>query len=198
MKLFYSDASPYARCVRVLLHYYGVPDVTEVIIDPFANNADFLRCNPLAKVPCLSLNDGSSLYDSEVIMKFIDAKYGDSQLFGGQYNDWANQCHFSLLKGMLDSAVALRQEQLREQEGLRSDFWASRFELALLRGLQQVELLGLAHYQELTAQKVMLVCLLDYLDFRHPQLLWRKVVPSLSVWHVDIAKLTIFKTTQPQ
>ncbi|MCL1138703.1 glutathione S-transferase family protein [Shewanella pneumatophori] len=198
MKLFYSDASPYARCVRVLLRYYGVNDVAEVIVDPFVNDAEFLRCNPLAKVPCLSLNDGSSLYDSEVIMKFIDAKYGDSKLFAGQYNDWANQCHFSLLKGMLDSAVSLRQEQLREQDGLRSDFWAARFEQALLRGLKQVEQLGLSHFQELTAQQVMLVCLLDYLDFRHPQLSWRKVVPALSLWHGNIAQTELFLSTLPK
>lgn len=198
MKLFYSDASPYARCVRVLLRYYKVTGIAEVSIDPFTNDAEFLRCNPLAKVPCLSLNDGSSLYDSEVIMKFIDAKYGDSKLFGGQYNDWANQCHFSLLKGMLDSAVALRQEQLRDQQGLRSDFWASRFEQALLRGLKQVEQLGLVHYQELTAQQVMLVCLLDYLNFRHPQLLWPNVVPALALWHSDMRLQRVYESTQPK
>ncbi|MEZ9594856.1 glutathione S-transferase family protein [Shewanella sp. 10N.261.52.F9] len=197
MKLFYSDASPYARCVRIFIQYYKVTEIDEVVVDPFANEEVFLRSNPLGKVPCLSLNDGSSLYDSEVIMRFVDAKYGDAELFGEQYDDWTNQCHFSLLKGMLDSAVALRQEQLRAEEGLRSDFWTARFEQALLRGLKQVEQLGLVNYQKLTAQQVILVCLLDYLDFRHPQLLWRNLVPALEIWHKKIAIKPIFTMTSP-
>lgn len=198
MKLFYSDASPYARCVRIFIQYYKVSGIEEVIVDPFANEEEFLRSNPLGKVPCLSLNDGSSLYDSEVIMRFIDDKYGDAALFvGGQYDNWTNQCHFSLLKGMLDSAVALRQEQVRDNEGLRSDFWTARFEQALLRGLKQVEQLGLVHYQQLTAQQVLLVCLLDYLDFRHPQLAWRNLVPALDLWHEQVSMQLLFSQSRP-
>ncbi|MGS0680942.1 glutathione S-transferase N-terminal domain-containing protein [Shewanella sp. 125m-7] len=197
MKLFYSDASPYARCVRVCIQYYQITEIEEVIVNPFENHDELLKCNPLAKVPCLALNDGSSLYDSEIIMKYIDAECGTNALFGGQHDNWAEQCHFSLLKGILDSAVSLRVEQLREAEGLRSNFWTGRYEQALLRGLKQVVVLGITHYEKLTAQQVMLVCILDYLDFRHPQLSWRDLAPTLGQWLASAGDAPAFLASRP-
>ncbi|MFT5788831.1 MAG: glutathione S-transferase [Shewanella sp.] len=197
MKLYYSDASPYARCVRVVICYHNIKGVEEIIANPFDNSAELLRVNPLAKIPCLQLNDGSALFDSEVIMRYLDTEFGRSSLFGAMANNWPQQCHFSLLKGILDSAVSLRQEQLREEEGLRSAFWTSRFEQALLRGLKEVETIGVTRSSELTVLQIMLVCLLEYIDFRHPDLAWRKVTSALSLWLKQAQQADVFVATRP-
>ncbi len=115
MQLYYSTASPYARVVRVIARELGLA-LDEKLVNPFDNSDELLSVNPLGKVPCLLLDDGAALFDSEVIARFLDDKFGQNCFFGPPGN-WAYECQFSLLKGALDSAVGLRQEQMREEEG---------------------------------------------------------------------------------
>lgn len=197
MKLFYSDASPYARCVRVVIRHLKIDGIDEIKTNPLANGEDLLEANPLGKIPCLQLNDGSSLYDSEVILRYLDTELGGGRLFGVRESNWVSESHFSLIKGMLDSAVALRQEQMREEEGKRSSFWTARFEQALLRGLQRIEQGGLMTTPQLSIHQICLACLLDYLDFRHADLKWRKVAPAVASWLADFEDLPALKMTQP-
>lgn len=197
MKLFYSDASPYARCVRVVIRHLKIEGIEEVNTNPLANGEDLLEANPLGKIPCLQLNDGSSLYDSEVILRYLDTELGGGRLFGVRESNWLSESHFSLIKGMLDSAVALRQEQMREEEGKRSSFWTARFEQALLRGLQRIEQGGLMTTPQLSMQQICLACLLEYLDFRHADLKWRRVAPAVGSWLADFKEFPALKMTQP-
>jgi glutathione S-transferase len=196
MKLYYSDASPYARIVRVIVRHLDLTQVAEIVANPLENGAELLDANPLAKIPCLVLKDGSALFDSEVIARYLDAEWGDGALFGRASN-WPRQCQYSLIKGMLDSAVALRQEQMREQEGLRSAFWTERFEQAILRGLMLVEQQGLLAEEAFSAQQIALVCLLEYLDFRHPALAWRNVAAATAKGLQRFESLPVFTHTRP-
>lgn len=198
MKLLYSVASPYARCVRTLTRILAIEGIDEHIVDPFANEAQLLEVNPLGKIPCLLTRDGMPLFDSEVIMRFLDSEYGQQQIFGQYGGDWPLQCQYALIKGLLDSSVSLRQEQLREQEGVRSAFWTARYEQALLRGLLQVEHQNVIAASQLQAPQIALVCLLEYLDFRHPDLAWRNVAPACALWFSDIRHLPAFSATRPR
>ncbi|BAJ00748.1 glutathione S-transferase [Shewanella violacea] len=198
MKLFYSDASPYSRCVRLVIRHLGITGIDEVITNPLDNGEDLLEVNPLGKVPCLQLNDGSSLFDSEVILRYLDCEFGEGQLFGIREHNWIGESHFSLIKGLLDSADALRQEQMRQEEGKRSPFWTGRFEQALLRGLQHIEQTGLAMSRDLSIQQICLACLLEYIDFRHGELEWRKVAPALALWLSEFDRLPAMQATRPK
>ncbi len=197
MKLFYSDASPYARCVRAVIRYLSITTIIEIQTNPLENSELLLDANPLAKIPCLLLNDGSSLFDSEVILRFVDHEFGGNRFFDKTDISWKKETQFSLIKGMLDSAVALRQEQMREQEGNRSPFWCARFEQAILRGLSSVEHSGITTESSVTIQQIMLACLLEYLDFRHADMEWRKVTPAISIWLDDFEDLPVLKSTRP-
>lgn len=198
MKLLCSLASPYARCVRSLIHYLGIKDIEEVLVNPMENTAELLDANPLGQIPCLITNDGVSLFDSEVIMRYLDAEFGGQQMFGAQTNNWLMQCQFSMIKGLLDSAVKLRQEQMREEEGARSALWSARFEQAILRGLMQMEHQSVITQTQLQAPQLALVCLLDYIDFRHHELDWRKVAPATALWFSDMRNLPAFIATEPK
>ncbi len=198
MKLFYSDASPYARCVRVVIRHFDIDGIDEIITNPLENGEALIEANPLGKIPCLQLSDGSSLFDSEVILRYLDSEFGEGKLFGNREHNWISESHFSLIKGLLDSAVALRQEQMREEEGKRSLFWTARFEQALLRGLQHIEQSGLMINSQLTILQVMLACLLEYLDFRHVDLDWRKVAPAIAVWISDFEAFPPLNETRPK
>ncbi|NMH65448.1 glutathione S-transferase [Shewanella salipaludis] len=197
MQLFYSLASPYARFVRTLIHALGIENIVPVLVNPFDNSPALLAANPLAQIPCLLLDDGTSLFDSEVIARYLDAEYGQQRLFGPATGDWAQQCQFSLIKGILDSAVGLRQEQMREEEGVRSPFWTGRYEQAIMRGVMQLELLGIEAETRLSARQLLLVCLFEYLDFRHPQLPWRTQAPSLAAWLARVQTQAMFTQTRP-
>ncbi|MGL4640614.1 MAG: glutathione S-transferase [Shewanella sp.] len=198
MKLLCSQASPYARCVRSVIRYLGIQDIEEVMVNPFENSPLLLEVNPLGQIPCLITDDGAVLFDSEVIMRYLDANRGTQQLFGSASGDWALQCQFSMVKGLIDSAVKLRQEQMRADEGLRSAFWTQRFEQALLRGLQQIEQQGLMTQPIIQAPQLALVCLLDYVDFRHASLDWRRVAPATASWFTQMRELPAFAATRPQ
>lgn len=197
MKLLCSQASPYARCVRTLIRYLNIQDIEEVTVNPFENTAELLDANPLGQIPCLITNDGIPLYDSEVIMRYLDAELGEQHMFGVPNSHWVLQCQFSMIKGLIDSAVKLRQEQMREDEGLRSVFWTSRFEQTLLRGLMQMEHQSVITQATVQAPQLALICLLDYMDFRHSELDWRKVAPATALWFSDMRELPAFVETRP-
>ncbi|MBV7314651.1 glutathione S-transferase N-terminal domain-containing protein [Shewanella sp. NIFS-20-20] len=195
--LLYSQASPYARMIRVMAGVLNITDMQLELVNPFDNSQRLLEANPLGKVPCLLLSDGSALFDSEVIARFIDHSANHASLFAAPGAEWQRQCQYALVIGMLDAAVALRQEQMRAAEGLASDFWRGRYEQSLLRSLRQIEHSGIIAACELNAERIALVCLLDYLDFRHRNLDWHKVVPAVAKWHQALSPLPVFADTRP-
>ncbi|GIU07961.1 glutathione S-transferase [Shewanella glacialipiscicola] len=197
MRLLSSKASPYARCVRVLIQHLGINNIEELLVNPFDNTAELLDANPLGQIPCLITNDGMALFDSEVIMRYLDTELGDRQMFGASSGNWLLECQYSLVKGLIDSAVKLRQEQMRQEEGVRSAFWTSRFEQALLRGLMQIELQTVITQTTIQAPQLALICLLDYVDFRHSGLDWRKVAPATALWFGEMRDLPAFIQTRP-
>ncbi|MGI1944103.1 glutathione S-transferase [Shewanella glacialipiscicola] len=197
MRLLSSKASPYARCVRVLIQHLGINNIEELLVNPFDNTAELLDANPLGQIPCLITNDGMALFDSEVIMRYLDTELGDRQMFGASSGNWLLECQYSLVKGLIDSAVKLRQEQMRQEEGVRSAFWTSRFEQALLRGLMQIELQTVITQTTIQAPQLALICLLDYVDFRHFGLDWRKVAPATALWFGEMRDLPAFIQTRP-
>ncbi|MGI2096517.1 glutathione S-transferase [Shewanella glacialipiscicola] len=197
MRLLSSKASPYARCVRVLIQHLGINNIEELLVNPFDNTAELLDANPLGQIPCLITNDGMALFDSEVIMRYLDTELGDRQMFGASSGNWLLECQYSLVKGLIDSAVKLRQEQMRQEEGVSSAFWTSRFEQALLRGLMQIELQTVITQTTIQAPQLALICLLDYVDFRHSGLDWRKVAPATALWFGEMRDLPAFIQTRP-
>ncbi|MCR5873933.1 glutathione S-transferase N-terminal domain-containing protein [Phenylobacterium sp. J426] len=75
MKLYSSSASPYARKVAVCAHEAGLADRIEIVsvtVSPVGSNAEVSGANPLTKVPTLVLDDGAGLFDSRVIVEYLD------------------------------------------------------------------------------------------------------------------------------
>ena len=180
MELFYTKASPYANCVRILCSELGKEkDFRWIQTHPFENNPEFIAASPLGKVPCLVV-DGESIFDSEVICDYIDQRFADGQMHAEIKENWALGTSFSLIAGLMDIAVARRLEALRMEEGKGSTFWWERQTSALERGLlslqDKLELFPL----DFSQLHINLACMLGYLDFRHPQLDWRSDAPELS------------------
>ncbi len=182
MKLYYTDSSPYAACVKAVINEHNCHHQVEMMINhPFDNQQSFIEANPLAKVPCL-IDQGEVILDSEVICDYLDANISGGMLFEPIYADWRLKTLYSLCSGLIDTCVGLRQEDMREQEGTRSPFWVDRHQTAIERTLSHVEeKLGLLP-QQMTILHITLYCALAYLDFRHPTVNWRLNHSPLKTW----------------
>ncbi|TAH42372.1 MAG: glutathione S-transferase [Gammaproteobacteria bacterium] len=185
MKLYYTHASPFARSARIVLREHGLEaKVSEVISHPFDNAEDFIRANPLGKVPCLVLDSGQAIMDSEVICSFLDRELGDGRLSRALEADWGVRTFYSVCSGLLDSLVLLRLEKVREKEGLRSEFWWQRYQAAIVRTLDYLEAHAGALPSALSLAGINLACALGYIELRHAEVDWRQGRSTIAQ-HID-------------
>lgn len=184
MKLYYSPNSPYSRKVRVLCRELGLTEVKEIQVDTKDNDPGFIAANPLGKVPALTTPEGEVLFDSQVICEYIDQNYNEGRW---QQQTWPDKVALAAVQGMMDLSVTMIIEKRRPEEKL-FDYWLERYQVAIPRSLQW---LSTHHGPSFTESpdllSISLGCLLEYLDFRHPEVSWRSQVPEFGEWH-DIFK----------
>lgn len=182
MKLLGSLTSPYVRKVRVVMAEKKL-DFQLVLEDVWGSEA-ILASNPLGKVPCLVLDSGQAIMDSEVICSFLDRELGDGRLSRALEADWGVRTFYSVCSGLLDSLVLLRLEKVREKEGLRSEFWWQRYQAAIVRTLDYLEAHAGALPSALSLAGINLACALGYIELRHAEVDWRQGRSTI-VQHVD-------------
>jgi glutathione S-transferase len=198
MKLFYTQSSPYAACVRAIIIELGSEEQVELCeTQPFDNQLEFLQANPLGKVPCL-IDQGEVILDSEVICDYLDANISGGLLFEPVYGDWRLKSFYAICSGLMDVSVGLRQEDMRESEGCRSEFWSGRYKEAITRTLKQVEQRLALLPDRFTIIHITLYCALAYLDFRHSELNWRKHSPELAEWFAQTGSRGCLEQTRYQ
>ena len=115
MKLLYSPSSPFDRKVAVVPHERGLTGRIELITattSPVQPNADVARDNPLAKIPSLTLDDGSTLYDSGVIAEYLDQLAGAELFPPSGPQRWTALRQQALADGLLDAAILIRYERV--------------------------------------------------------------------------------------
>src|SRR5690606_26376953 len=126
-------------------------------------------------------DDGTVLVDSPVICEYLDSLAPRPALVpaGGDAR-WDTLRRQAVADGILDLAVALRQESLRP-ESQRSPQWQARWRAGILRSVGR--LAGeRREWPALDLGTIAVACALSYLDFRHPGLAWREVAPGLGEW----------------
>lgn len=193
MKLFYTLSSPYAACVRATISELKADHLFELVeTAPFDNNSEFLAANPLGKVPCL-VDEGEAILDSEVICDYIDANMSGGQLFEQVYASWPLKTFYSICSGLIDLSVNRRIEKLREQQGIRSDFWWERYQSALERTLTEIERRLPSLPEEFCVIHISLFCALSYLDFRHSDFDWQAQFDNLAKFYAEYAERPCFE-----
>lgn len=198
MKLFYSHASPYARCCRVLrLEKQLAEQVEEVLVDPLQNPAELIISNPLGKIPCLLLDDGDTLYDSTVINDYFNSLGSGPDLTAPHKTSWQVRKWQALSQGMLDVAVALRIEKTKP-EPQQSGFWMDRQKAALKRGLATLQADLAQMPTELSLLALHQACMLAYLTFRHSELNWQQDYERLAHWYHGMKQRPSLIATEPK
>src|SRR6476619_976763 len=134
MKLLSSPASPYTRKVRIVLAEKKIECELETVdVNPAENPVN--SHNPLGKIPTLLLDDGSALYDSRVIVEFLDGKSPISRLIPEELRDRiAVRRWEALADGVLDAGLLVRYESLRPKNE-QSNAWTGKQLARMKRGM---------------------------------------------------------------
>jgi glutathione S-transferase len=201
MKLLASPASPYTRKVRIVLAEKKIECDTEVVdVQPVENPVN--AHNPLGKIPALVLDDGTALYDSRVIVEFLDGKSPFSRLIPDDLRDRVAVRRWeALADGVLDAGLLVRYESLREAHE-QSRSWTDKQLARMKRGLAQMTSdLGerpWCHGERYSLADIAVGCCLGWLNFRKPGGIdWHAEYPALARHYEKLMARPPFADTVP-
>lgn len=183
MKLLGSHTSPYARKVRVVMSEKKLEYLFE-LEDVWAPGTQIQQFNPLGKVPCLVMEDGAAMFDSRVIVEYLDTLTPVGKLIPGSGRERAEvKVWEALADGLCDAAIAIRLELTQREPAQRSQALIDRQMKKVHAALRSMsEGLGDRTWCCGTAfslADVAVGCALDYLRFRFAEIDWRNTYPNL-------------------
>ena len=203
MKLIYANASPYARKVRIVLAEKKL-DYQSALENPWVPETTIGASNPLGKVPCLVLEGGEAIFDSRVIVEYLDTLSPVGKLIPANGRERAEvKTWEALADGVMDAALTVRMEQTwpHRTAEQRSQLWIDRHldkitaGLATMsRGLGDKPYCGNIH---MNLADIAVGSALGYLDFRFPQIDWRTPHPNLAKLFENLSLRQSFIDTVP-
>lgn len=200
MKLFYSQASPYVRKVLVAARELGLADEIELVtaaVTPIAPDGDLAQANPLSKLPTLVLDDGTALYDSRVILEWLDVRSGGRLVPPGGPARWRTLTVQATADGLLDAALLARYERWLRPEALRWAEWDAGQLGKVRRALDLLETTFEPTAGAPSLSEIAVACALGYLDFRFPEEAWREGRPRLAAFDAAFAARPSMAATRP-
>jgi glutathione S-transferase len=180
--------SPFGRKVRMAIDVLGLGErVTVQPADTLDANDTLRQQNPLGKMPCLLLADGTALYDSGVIIEFLQELADSAALVPASGPArYAALTQATLADGITDAALLLVYEKRFRDPGTQSERWLDHQRGKIARALVAVE----AAPPDPTKTDIVaiaLCCALAYLDWRRP-VNWREGHPRLAAWLTAFAR----------
>lgn len=202
MKLIGSATSPYVRKVRIVMAEKKL-DYQMVLEDVWAANTTIAASNPLGKVPCLVMEGGEAVFDSRVIVEYLDTLSPVGKLIPTQGRERAEvKTWEALADGLVDAAILARLEATWSGRNAheRSDAWIQRqmgkIEAclkAMSTGLGEKAFCSGIHF---SLSDVAVGCALGYLDLRFAQVNWRESYPNLAKLQEKLVQRPSFAETQ--
>ena len=200
MKLTATYTSPYVRKVRIVLAEKKI-DCDLVIDSPWEKDSKIPALNPLGKVPVLVLDDDSTLFDSRVIVEYLDMMAPNSRLIPAAGRERISVKRWeALADGLLDAAVAALLES-RRPDGERSqgaiDRQFAKIDAALKAMSDELGEQAWCHGTGLSLADIAVGCALGYLLFRHPAIAWAQRYPNLQAHYEKLMQRPAFAETVP-
>jgi glutathione S-transferase len=187
MILHWSPRSPYVRKVVIALSEMGLSDrvrTVRTIVGGTTPHAELMTVNPLGKIPTLELEDGTVIYDSPVIIEYLDTLHTGRKLYPASWPERLTALRrHALGQGMLDAALPLLGEGFRpaeRQSEPHKELWRAKLLASVATLEHEAEALGASNF---TVGHLAIGVALDYLDFRFAALAWREGHPKLAAWH---------------
>jgi glutathione S-transferase len=200
LKLFYAQTSPFSRKTRIVLAEKKI-ECQLVEQSPWDADSPIVSVNPLGKVPVLMLDDGTTLFDSRVIVEYLDNVSPVSRLIPEPSRQRMEVRRWeALADGICEAAVAVVLEKRRPAAKQSADF-IERQQAKVDRGVaemaRELDDRGWCNGEAYSLADVAAGCALGYLDLRQPQLDWRGEYPNLAKHAEKLAKRPSFADTAP-
>lgn len=201
MKLIGTLTSPFVRKVRIVLVEKRIDYEFEIDI-PWNEGTQVGHFNPLGKVPVLVLDDGEAVFDSRVIVEYLDTLTPVARLIPDIPRAKLQVKRLeALADGICDAAALVVMEKRRPLEK-QSEEWVARQHKKVAHGLQLLALeLGEKNWfvgESFSLADIAAGCALGYLDLRFPESQWREDYPNLAKLKEKLLKRTGFADTIPQ
>jgi glutathione S-transferase len=201
MKLIASLGSPFVRKVRIVMAEKKI-EYELLLDDPWSADSLIQQSNPLGKVPCLMMDDGGAMFDSRVIVEYLDILTPVGKLIPVSGRERAEvKCWEALADGIVDAGVMLRLEKKRptaHQSETLQKRQRGKIDVALRamsEGLADKAFCVGTHY---SLADVATGCALGWLTFRFPDIPWREDYPALAKLVDKLSERQSFKDTVPQ
>jgi glutathione S-transferase len=200
MKLLYTPNSPYARKVRIVaLEKHLDLELEEVVLG--AKDSPITQYNPLAKVPVLVLDNDEGLYDSRVIIEYLDALTPVSKLMPSESKLRISVIRWcALADGICDAAIAVMLEQ-RKAAAKQSEETIQKHMAKVDNGLAalntDINKKKWCVNETFSLADIAVGCLLGYIDLRFKGIGWQEKYPNLAKHHTILSKRPSFKATEP-
>jgi len=202
MILRFSPSSPFVRKVRIAAAVLGLDnEITIERADTTDPNDSLRKINPLGKIPVLILEDGSAVYDSRVILDYLDERAGGGKIVPRQGpKRIAALCLQALCDGILDASILTVYEGRFRKPEVHEPKWLDLQAGKVSRALAVLEAAppALDAGQALPdVGQITLACALGYRDFRFGGS-WRSEHPRLVAWLDSFAaRVPAFAATKP-
>jgi glutathione S-transferase len=184
MRLFGTPGSPFVRKVRIVLEEKRIPH--EYVVErPSAPGSRVPQFNPLGKIPVLVLDDGRAIYDSSVIVDYLDGISGEPRLIPAAFEPRIEVRRWEALgDGIAEATVAINHEYREPGDRRRPPAWFERQRSKIDRGLATIERdLGARQFcfgERFSLADVAVVVALGYLDYALAEIDWRGSHPGLA------------------
>lgn len=201
MKVLGSLASPYVRKVRIVMAEKKL-EYEFVLEDVWSPDTTIAEANPLGKVPCLIMEDGGAMFDSRVIVEYLDTMSPVGKLIPAPGRERASvKCWEALADGVLDAGILIRLETLLRPEEKRSSEWVERQYGKVRTGIRAMaSALGEASFcvgTHLSLADIAVGCALGWISFRFPEMDWRGDHPNLAHLFEKLSDRQSFRDTLP-
>lgn len=199
MKLIASSTSPFVRKVRIVLAEKNIP--YEFIVDiPWNADTGVPKFNPLGKVPVLVRDGGDSLFDSRVIVEYLEQFKPWPMLIPADAEDMiAVKKWEALADGISDAAATIFLERKRPAQQQSPD-WIARQQQKIDNGLATMNTAVTGSFcmgEAFTLADIAVGSCLGYLDLRFPEITWRNDFPALKALSEKLASRPSFIQTLP-
>jgi glutathione S-transferase len=193
-----SPPSPFGRKIKIAASLLGLSDQIKIETTDTNDPSDSIRKqNPLGKIPALILDDGSALFDSPVILEYLDAFAG-----GGKIIPREGKARWNVLRlhaiadGIMDAALLQVYEKRFRPEEHWVAKWTDYQAEKVTRTLDALEAAPPALTPMPDIGQIGLACALGYLDLRFEGK-WRAKYPKLVAWLDGFAsKVPAFEKTK--
>lgn len=193
-----SPPSPFGRKIKIAASLLGLSDQIKIETTDTNDPSDSIRKqNPLGKIPALILEDGSALFDSPVILEYLDAFAGGGKIIPREGKArWDVLRLHAIADGIMDAALLQVYEKRFRPEEHWVAKWTDYQAEKVTRTLDVLEAAPPALTAVPDIGQIGLACALGYLDLRFEGK-WRAKYPKLVAWLDDFAaKVPAFEKTK--